>query len=124
MFQLFERLFRRVPASYVHPVTVRYEGTRWAEGYLRTGDQLFTDRVARRAGTLAAHAMIFELDGVPYRFIVPDNERRMRFTPGGHYRAYLDAARDRCWFAGQAVKLYVRKPEAAVHDESRGDETA
>lgn len=83
MMSILAALLRRNPTGYGRRVNVRYEETRVFEGYLKTGDQLFTnERIAARS--LVYHVLAFELDGLTREFLVNDNDRQMHLEKGAH----------------------------------------
>ena len=116
--RILERLFRWPPKGYPRRLAVRYDGTRQFEGYLKTGDQLFS-KARSPLPPLVYHAFVFDLEGKAREIWVQETEPKPTFHRGRNYRAHLDAAGRYCWFDGERVVVRLRDTE---DDDEEGGE--
>lgn len=113
---LVRALFRKRPKEFSRKVEVFYDETLTfcVQGTLKTGDQIFTDKVVERTTVQEwiYHVFTFDIGGEKYEFKVRDDEKKKNFKIHAPYQAYLKIYDVKvCWFADGERRVYLWEPD-------------
>lgn len=107
----FNKIFETIPSKFTVRVNIRFVETLVFEGWLKTADQLFTDKKTALP-PLIYHIFHFEISDVKYEFKVQDEKNNLKYSEDKIYTAWLpETDLTKCWFAGEERLVYLWEPD-------------
>lgn len=114
-------IFKKRPKVFSRKVEVFYDETLtfYAQGTLKTGDQIFTDNFVKQTPVQEwiYHVFNFDIQDEKYEFKVRDDEKKRNFKKDIPYQAYLKIGDVKaCWFADEERCAYLWEPDDEDED--------
>ncbi|MFT6910438.1 MAG: hypothetical protein ACJAS1_007167 [Oleiphilaceae bacterium] len=102
---------KKRPSQYSDKIKVTFLETEtfFAQGTLKTGDQILTDQYVSKSSVKVwtYHVFYYYKDSIKYGFKFKDFENKLKLSKGAAYTAYLSPYNvKRCWFKNTVQYVY------------------
>ena len=113
---IIRAIFKKRPKEFSKKIEVFYDETLtfYAQGTLKSGDQIFNDNFVKQTPVQewVYHVFNFEINDGKYEFKVRDDKKKLNFNKDTPYQANVKIGDVKaCWFADKERCVYLWEPD-------------